>query len=671
MAAKAKAPEQLQGVVAFGQHFPDHKIAWKYVHCAGYDDYCGDCGYASRRLSGYKTLLPAICRKCNSSNVDRRFHHFANISCNCKPGPQAQALMLPAYEIAMGGGRGGLKTETGFTLCIRGNPKKVQQALRDGKQPDPVDVSYINSKNYRFLVLRKNAKDMKDCWSRAKRFFGLWTSNFNDSDMVVRFPSGAEGVFDHMAHEDAYEKYQGQEFQLVWAEELTQIPTETLYEKIAFGSCRSSDPQLQPLLFVTANPGGPGSSWFKRRFIECTTPGEVFVDSKTGLTRVFIQSTVFDNPYFLRDNALYVKQLESFSDEIQRRKWLYGDWNVLEGQFFTEFRSERRPGEPESALHVVADGSIELLPHWHRWISMDWGFGHSADVQWHCHASDQRIYTYREMCAANIGSREWGVRIAQASLADLEGLESHQMTIYLSPDAFGKRDEVKTPAEQIADGIDEVIGAGAAFVMDFDDRESRMPTEQAIESMMRRKHLRQKKTSIVIQRAQNARVAGWNFMRDLLRWSPLLPDSELRPDPKRAEQIQVAKGVLARLEYERQFEQARNEVLPKWRIFASCHNLIRGMEAAQFDEGTEDVLKQDGDDPIDCARYGMVAFQPQKNRIPKSSFVNEALQQYDSPGLSTMSRFQIAQHAEKQYEKQNAPFQPIVFQRRTGRRVSV
>lgn len=684
-AKKQKYAEQPRALLSFiNQTAPANtQIVWKPVYCSGFDDVCLSCGRRKRKASPL-TELPKdgyfVCLKCGSREYERCFHHFENIPCQCPPGPQYRAYLSAAFETAIGGGRGGIKTETGFARSIRGNPDLMAKAKAEGKEPRPVDLTYIASPHYRFLVLRKNAKDMKDCWRRAKKFYSMLPipAEFNDSDMIVRFASGAEGVFDHMATEDAYEKYQGQEFQFIWAEELTQIPKEELYQRITL-SCRSSFPELRQSIYVTANPGGPGHSWFLDRFVNIAPEGTIYIDPVTGMTRMFIHSTVFDNPYFLRDNATYVKQLASIPTESLRKKWFLGDFSALEGQFFTEWRETRSPDEPEHAFHVAPYGTVDLAPHWKRWISMDWGYSHVSAVLWHCAAADQRTYTYREMVDSRVGTREWGVRIAQASISDLRGLPENHMVLYLSPDAFWKTDERGSEAEQIAAGIADVLGQGSVFLVDFTEEEKALSSTDAWSSLKQRQAL-QFRTSITIQRASTNRTAGWATIREKLRWWSMLPDQG-EADPKMAEQLLLTKGVTAYAEYIRQIEAWKAEVLPKWRVFGplldpvtgrpmpntGCPKLIKALPALQHQEGKEDVedLGVDANDCGDSLRYGLHNVDSSQNAMPREAFVSNAVTDLGS-GASGHSRFMAAKAAEQRYD-QHAPFKPFNLPRSVGR----
>lgn len=641
-----------------------NEIGWQYIWCAGFDDSCLDCGGKLRVRRPAMDKMDVPCLKCGSKNRERHFHHFDGIRCDCPMGPQAYALTVQAFEIAMGGGRGGIKSETGLGITTRGN--RVDN-------PRGVNATYLNSPNYRFLVIRKNSKDLKDWWQRAKRFYSLFGApgkpvEFNDTDMVIKFPSGAQGIGDHLATDDAYQKYQGQEFQTIWLEEATQIPNYQSYERLRM-SCRSSYPELKPLVFLTANPGGMGHTWFKARFADLGSR-RVYIDPTSGLTRVFIHSTVFDNPYFIRGDANYAHQLAGIGNDNLRAQWFDGSFGTIEGQYFTEFRADHRVGEPENSCHVVKAGSQELLPYWHRWIGMDWGYSHNSAVFWACQHPDSRVHIYRELVVSRVGAEELGAMIARESLPDLVQRDGiRHLTIHLSPDAFAHKDDTNTIAEQVKAGIERIIGRNSVFLMDFDSVERFLPHDKAWASMMERKRQFKSDVSITIERADNQRVAGWMKVREFLRWKSITAAKE--PDPDVIRYLAETKDSVAVREYVQQFSDQKSEVLPRLQIWSNCPVLISKIPAAQHDTTRpEDVMKIEGDDEVDCLRYTLMAATEHQNEKPRSFYVADRVAEVIArlPGLSLHGQHMVEMKANEDYKKAHSPgFRGHSFARHAGR----
>lgn len=256
---------------------------------------------------------------------------------------QALALSSTAFEIGYGGARGGGKTDCGQVWLTK----------------------LIEHPRYRALVLRRNADDLKDWIARARRMYARSGGTVVGSPPVIRFPSGAEIVTGHLKDENAFEKYQGQEFQRILFEELELIPSEESYLKV-LSSCRSTIPELRPGIFTTFNPGGPGHYWIKKRFGLSGSPTDKIeiVDEVSGRRRVFIPSRVDDNPYIVRHDPDYIKFLEALPDGL-REQWRYGNWDDpdLKGAYYTqemrqvqkENRITKVQHQPELPVHTFWD----------------------------------------------------------------------------------------------------------------------------------------------------------------------------------------------------------------------------------------------------------------------------------------------------------------------------
>lgn len=258
---------------------------------------------------------------------------------------QAEALSRCEFEVLYGGARGGGKTDAGLVkpLYNKDNPL------------------------YKGLVIRRNTDDLIDWVERAKRMYAGTSADFTGKPAMVRWPSGAYLRTGHLKDEDAYEKYQGHEYHDVIIEELTQIPSEERYEKL-ISCCRSTVDGIQAQVFATTNPGGPGHKWVKRRFVDPSIPGRPFVNSKTGRSAVFIQSTVDDNPHILTKDPEYVTYLDNLRGDL-RKAWREGSWDLEEiaGSVYgvemkdawKSGRVGRVPYDPASPVHTAWDFGID------------------------------------------------------------------------------------------------------------------------------------------------------------------------------------------------------------------------------------------------------------------------------------------------------------------------
>lgn len=583
-------------------------------------------------------------------------------------------MTTDADEIGLGGARGGAKTEILLAfMAFRGNPKRADKLVSEGKPVKGANVMYIAHKNYRGLILREQANDLGDLIDRAQEMYGPTGAEiFRGNPPMARWRSGAQIIFGHFG-DNGWSKYIGAQYQRVGIDQAEKMATKEIHDRI-IGSCRSKWSELVPQVLLTFNPGGgdelsgaPGQAWLMDYFrIEAylngkVEPGQMVRDEHKKL-RIFIPSKVTDNPYLLHyverdaegkitvyrpNEGTYAKWLNSIEPESLRRAWRDGDWGALMGGYFPGFRPNGHlDGEPLNASHVYKPEEVNLEPHFRRWAAIDWGYIHPSAILWNCKTPDERIYTYREVLLNRVEPFELGVLFARETRRDLERMpESPHMVLYLSPDAYWKSESENTKASKIVAGINRELGEGSAFLADLTEEERELKNaEEAMRSMHRRR-AQQTKTRITVVRASDDRVHGWMMMQSMLRFRPLMKVVE--PDKEFAEKLYREHGLAQYLEYMNLPEfKASQEVLPRWKISNQCQHLIRAMKEAMHKPGTNDVLKWDatesrpGDDALDCARYSIFSEEHQRESIaPLEARVTGRVEamKVDMPGLSSQS----------------------------------
>jgi len=324
-----------------------------------------------------------------------------------RPHPkQEAALVRSEFEVLFGGARGGGKTDAGLVWLLDG----------------------IENPRYRALVIRKNADDLTDWSDRAVRMYHGLGAHIVSRPVDVTFPSGARIVTGHLKDDQAYTKYQGQEYQRILIEELTQIPDEKRYLQL-LSSCRSTILDLPAQVFCSTNPGGVGHGWVKKRFVDPSPPGVPFTDPTTGRTRIFIPSLVTDNPTLIDNDPGYIKFLDGLKDtDVELWKaWRLGDWNTFAGQIFREFRTDTHicnPFIPKSDLQFVG--------------GLDWGYSAPAvllcgvfkQVDWQG-IKFNRLFVYREVDGTEKTPEAWSSIYKQ-----VENYE--KIRIYADPAVFNK-----------------------------------------------------------------------------------------------------------------------------------------------------------------------------------------------------------------------------------------
>jgi hypothetical protein len=481
----------------------------------------------------------------------------------------------------------------------------------------------------------------------------------HDDPVIFQRKGGKDGpkiYTNHLGDREAYEKYRGHGLTKIGVEELTQIPEERWYLKL-LGSLRNKKQirvhgkqTFEPMrcqILSTTNPDGVGKEWVKKRFVKVySSDGKLIPwntpmrDPISGLRRIFVPMRLSDNP-FLRDNKQYEGMLLS-QDPVTRKQWMDGDWDAGAGQYFTEFRPDGPVGSDEEARypwarHVIEP--VELKPWWRRFSGCDIGFGHLSVVHKACrNEKDGKIHVYDEMAVRGIGSYELGTMIAKWWLPDLEYLPDKQITLALSPDAFSKTDATRTRAEQMADGIKDVLGPYGAFLLRYnDDERMAMGKDPKMAQMLferRKGEMARGQICIALKPANNDRLAGWSYLHELLRFRPVLVETqdELK---ERLQATFTRAGVEA---YEKELGRAKGhgeEKLPKMVLWSKCTEAIRGLTEAMHDEPpkSEDVRKWDavdgvgGDDGLDCLRYLAMGYKEVEAVMPKSYWLNEQMTQ--------------------------------------------
>lgn len=348
-------------------------------------------------------------------------------------GAQEKFHVCGAFEALYGGAAGGGKTDS---LLMEG-------------------ARQIDKKTYKGLLLRRTYPELETSLiMRAFQWYPSMGGKQKDSGKLWTFPSGATIRFGHIEHDKDVYKYQSAEFDFIGFDELTTF-TEFQYLYL-FSRCRGTDPNVIRYVRGATNPGNIGHVWVKQRFVDNKEPYKVYKNGS--ITRAFIPARVWDNPTLLKHDPLYIERLKLLP-ENQQRMLLDGDWNVFEGQYFSEWREER---------HVVKPFPIPET--WYKFRAIDYGRSAPFCCKWYAVDYDGNVWVYREYYEVNkIASMN-----AQA-VADLSTGEKYRYTV-ADPSIFNKTHLPESIADVMARyGVPCIKGG-------------------------------------------NDRTAGWNSMREYLYW---------------------------------------------------------------------------------------------------------------------------------------------------------
>jgi hypothetical protein len=386
----------------------------------------------------------------------------------------------------------------------------------------------------------------------------------------IRFWNGSKIYLCHCEHEKHRFKYQGAEIHVLLIDELTHF-TEKIYrflrQRVRMVGIVVPERYRGkfPRIVCGANPGGVGHQMVKTSFIDGRVPMAIerVHKSEGGMLRQYIPARLEDNPSMAEFDPGYEDRLHGLGSEALVRAMRWGDWDVVEGAFFDNYRRDR---------HVIKPFAIP--EHWLRFRAGDWGSAKPFCFGWYAVASEDFIAAPGVVIprGALVKYREWygiahnengdfipdkGVKmnagLVGAELAEREAGESIAYGV-LDPSAFSE-DGGPSIAERILRGAPGPEGT----------------------------HRR----GVVFRRADNARVAssgamgGWDQLR-------------------------------ARLDGD-------GDGRPMLFLFETCTHTIRTVPALQHDENRPEDLDTTAEDhPADETRYACMS-RPYQRPAPSEN----------------------------------------------------
>ena len=237
---------------------------------------------------------------------------------------------------------------------------------------------------------------------------------------------------------------------------------------------------MKPRMILTANPGGVGHHWVKKRFVDPAPALTIFRAKPTANqpnppTRCYVPATASDNP---SNDTGYMDHLNGLPEGL-RRALRDGDWNVMEGMRFPQWNI---------AHHVIEPQDLPI-PHvgYPRAIGIDYGSSAPFAALWGAKLPDNLIVVYRELYKPGLTPRQQA-ELIRDSEAEGERMPDRPISMVLDPSMWAK--SVNDPLAVAKDGAPPPGSIAHAYYEVFGKS---------------------------IDKARNERVGGWALVDEQLR----------------------------------------------------------------------------------------------------------------------------------------------------------
>ena len=318
-------------------------------------------------------------------------------------GPQTDFLSASEREVLYGGAAGGGKSYAMLADPLHG----------------------LGSANFSGLLVRHTTEELRELIQKSQELYPKAIPGIKWSERKSQWitPRGGRLWMSYLDKDMDVTRYQGQAFNWIGFDELTQWPTPYAWDYMRSRLRSAASKELGLYMRATTNPGGAGHNWVKKMFIDPSPSGKDFwaTNIETGeiisfpkghsregdplFKRRFIPASLFDNPY-LSSTGDYEVMLLSLPDH-QRKQLLDGNWDVSEGAAFPEFNR---------SIHVVEPYSIP--DSWAKFRACDYGYGSYTGVLWIAVSPSEQLVVYRELYCSKVTATDLADMIIQAEAND-------------------------------------------------------------------------------------------------------------------------------------------------------------------------------------------------------------------------------------------------------------
>lgn len=221
-------------------------------------------------------------------------------------GPQTLLLTCPIEDILYGGARGGGKTD-GFL-------GKWASRWR----------AYGN--NMRGIFVRRTYDELDEVIARSMELYPALGAEYLAGKRTWYFPGGARLKMRSLQRDQDASKFQGHSYTDIYIDESGNFPSPAPLDKLRATLRNTSG--IPPSFNQSANPGGPGHEWIKKRYVDPAPAGLQVIEGDEGDNRIYIPSRLTDNRLLTDNDKGYHKRLRQSGPAWLVQAWLNGDWNA-------------------------------------------------------------------------------------------------------------------------------------------------------------------------------------------------------------------------------------------------------------------------------------------------------------------------------------------------------
>lgn len=478
-------------------------------------------------------------------------------------GQEAALMIRNVPRVLIEAGRGGGKTAVAlarFSLCVG-----------MGFGPRWVGILFRRRANeLRNDLLPKAREFFSAAYGRGVRFYE------SASDYFFEWPTGERLMLRHCYDERGYDPFHGGEFLFQFWDELAAWPDPLTLLEAFRGTQRAPIKALQPYVIqlCATNPYGPGAAAIKRHFVrDPSLPMEIIEPDpaiRGDTRRARIHCPLEENRALLDAQPNYVADtIEPIANEGKRRAWVGGldRWDQSVGGYFSEVWQE--------SVHVLHGTPRFDGTGWRFRRSFDWGFTAPLALLFGAIATRDQVLTVEQE-----GRVSRAVFVRRGSIVvwrewyplqvNKQGIEQYNKGVSLSPLAQGAEIARRSRGFVFSGCVaDPSIFATGGRETSLYDGLVRGATQE--------------RYSLELAPADNARVAGWLGIVDLLKAA--LTEDERANTRRGNEPISHAEA-------------------PSLYITSACAHLIRTISAAPRDEKQiDDIDSKSEDHLLDALRY--------------------------------------------------------------------